>query len=86
METGEPVGSRNISRIIPMTLSPASVRNVMADLEEMGFISSPHTSAGRVPTDRGYRYFVDELLGSGRLSRPTSATMTVRRWMERKVS
>ncbi|NJN36277.1 MAG: hypothetical protein HC794_03480 [Nitrospiraceae bacterium] len=50
---GEPLGSRNISRIIPMTLSPASVRNVMSDLEEAGLIFAPHTSAGRMPTERG---------------------------------
>jgi heat-inducible transcriptional repressor len=59
---GEPVGSRALSRFSGLELSPATVRNVMADLEEMGFIASPHTSAGRVPTARGYRFFVDTLL------------------------
>ena len=59
---GQPVGSRALSRYSGLELSPASIRNVMADLEEMGFISSPHTSAGRVPTSRGYRLFVDTLL------------------------
>jgi len=59
---GQPVGSRALSRYSGLELSPASIRNVMADLEEMGFISSPHTSAGRVPTPRGYRLFVDTLL------------------------
>ena len=59
---GQPVGSRALSRVSGLDLSPASVRNVMADLEEMGFIASPHTSAGRVPTARGYRFFVDTLL------------------------
>jgi heat-inducible transcriptional repressor len=59
---GQPVGSRALSRYSGLELSPASIRNVMADLEEMGFISSPHTSAGRVPTARGYRLFVDTLL------------------------
>src|ERR1700693_1142803 len=59
---GQPVGSRALSRVSGLDLSPASVRNVMADLEEMGFIVSPHTSAGRVPTPRGYRLFVDTLL------------------------
>src|SRR5690606_241720 len=59
---GEPVGSRALSKYSGLDLSPATVRNVMADLEEMGFISSPHTSAGRVPTPRGYRLFVDTLL------------------------
>jgi heat-inducible transcriptional repressor len=59
---GQPVGSRALSRMSGLDLSPASIRNVMADLEEMGFIASPHTSAGRIPTPRGYRLFVDTLL------------------------
>jgi len=59
---GQPVGSRALSRHSGLELSPATIRNVMADLEEMGFISSPHTSAGRVPTPRGYRFFVDSLM------------------------
>ena len=59
---GQPVGSRALARLSGLELSPASIRNVMADLEELGFISSPHTSAGRVPTPRGYRFFVDTLL------------------------
>ena len=59
---GEPVGSRTLSKHAGLDLSPASIRNIMADLEEMGFVASPHTSAGRVPTPRGYRFFVDTLL------------------------
>ncbi len=59
---GQPVGSRALSRHSGLELSPATVRNVMSDLEEMGFIASPHTSAGRVPTAQGYRFFVDSLL------------------------
>ena len=59
---GQPVGSRALSRVSGLDLSPASIRNVMADLEELGFIASPHTSAGRIPTPRGYRFFVDILL------------------------
>src|SRR5258706_2716120 len=59
---GQPVGSRALSRFSSLELSPATIRNVMADLEEMGFIASPHTSAGRVPTPRGYRFFVDALM------------------------
>lgn len=59
---GQPVGSRALSRHSGLELSPATVRNVMADLEDMGFIASPHTSAGRVPTSRGYRFFVDSLM------------------------
>jgi len=59
---GQPVGSRTLSRHSGLDLSPATIRNVMSDLEELGFISSPHTSAGRVPTPAGYRFFVDTLL------------------------
>jgi heat-inducible transcriptional repressor len=68
LDTGEPVGSRTISRILPSTLSPASVRNVMMDLEDSGLISAPHTSAGRVPTHAGLRLFVDALLEVGSIS------------------
>jgi heat-inducible transcriptional repressor len=59
---GQPVGSRSLSRDSGLNLSAATVRNVMADLEEYGFVTSPHTSAGRIPTDKGYRFFVDTLL------------------------
>ncbi|MEB0136121.1 heat-inducible transcriptional repressor HrcA [Actimicrobium sp. CCC2.4] len=59
---GQPLGSRALAKISGLDLSPATIRNIMADLEEMGFVSSPHTSAGRVPTPRGYRIFVDTLL------------------------
>lgn len=59
---GQPVGSRTLSRYSGLELSPATIRNVMSDLEEMGFIASPHTSAGRIPTPKGYRLFVDSLL------------------------
>ncbi len=59
---GQPVGSRALARASSLELSPATIRNVMADLEEMGFVASPHTSAGRVPTPKGYRLFVDTLL------------------------
>ncbi|QOY94233.1 heat-inducible transcriptional repressor HrcA [Massilia sp. UMI-21] len=59
---GQPVGSRALSKISGLDLSPATIRNIMADLEEMGYVSSPHTSAGRIPTPRGYRLFVDTLL------------------------
>lgn len=59
---GKPVGSRTLSRLPGLDLSPATIRNVMADLEEMGYLESPHTSAGRIPTARGYRFFVDALL------------------------
>src|SRR5246127_4046541 len=68
LATGEPVGSRNLSRILPMTLSPASVRNVMSDLEQLGLVYAPHTSAGRLPTEMGLRFFVDALMQIGDLS------------------
>ncbi len=62
LETGEPVGSRTISKYTDLNLSSATIRNEMADLEEMGYIFQPHTSAGRIPTDAGYRLYVDEML------------------------
>src|SRR5205807_6966086 len=65
LATGEPVGSRNISRLIAVPLSPASVRNVMSDLEQLGLVYAPHTSAGRLPTERGLRFFVDALMQIG---------------------
>ena len=66
---GHPVGSRTLSKDSGLDLSAATVRNVMSDLEDLGFIASPHTSAGRVPTDKGYRLFVDTLI---KLKPPTS--------------
>ncbi|MGO4706023.1 heat-inducible transcriptional repressor HrcA [Microvirga sp. 2MCAF38] len=63
--TGEPVGSRNLARILPMALSPASIRNVMSDLEAAGLIFAPHTSAGRLPTETGLRFFVDAMMEIG---------------------
>ena len=62
METGEPVGSRTISKLPGCSLSSATIRNEMCDLEEMGYLIQPHTSAGRIPSDRGYRFYVDEIL------------------------
>ncbi|MGB2682317.1 MAG: heat-inducible transcriptional repressor HrcA, partial [Candidatus Competibacter sp.] len=59
---GQPVGSRTLARDAGLDLSPATIRNVMADLEDLGYLQSPHTSAGRVPTARGYRLFIDALL------------------------
>src|SRR5687768_18322407 len=59
---GQPVGSRTLTRESGLSLSAATIRNIMADLEEHGFVASPHTSAGRVPTEEGYRYYVDALL------------------------
>jgi heat-inducible transcriptional repressor len=68
LASGEPVGSRTLSQRLPLTLSPASIRNVMADLETMGLLYAPHTSAGRVPTEKGLRLFVDGLLEIGELA------------------
>ena len=62
LETGEPVGSRNISKYTDLNLSSATIRNEMSDLEDMGYILQPHTSAGRIPSDKGYRFYVDEIL------------------------
>ena len=68
LKDGEPVGSRNLSRMLPSSLSPATVRNVMSDLEHLGLVYSPHISAGRLPTQRGLRFFVDAFMELGDLS------------------
>lgn len=68
LETGEPMGSRNISKILPVSLSAATVRNVMQDLEDLGLIYAPHVSAGRLPTEQGLRLFVDSILEIGDVS------------------
>ena len=68
LETGDPVGSRTLSRRLPLPLSPATIRNVMADLTDAGLLFSPHTSAGRLPTEKGLRLFVDGLLQFGQLT------------------
>jgi heat-inducible transcriptional repressor len=75
VETGEPVGSRTLSRRLPMSLSPATIRNVMADLTESGLLFAPHTSAGRLPTEQGLRLFVDGLLHFGELSEEEQETI-----------
>ena len=62
LETGEPVGSRTISKYTDLKLSSATIRNEMSDLEEMGYILQPHTSAGRIPSDKGYRFYVDQIM------------------------
>lgn len=69
ISTGEPVGSRTLSKQFKDGLSPATLRNVMADLEEAGYLTHPHTSAGRIPTDKGYRYYVDSILRQARISK-----------------
>jgi len=75
LEHGEPLGSRNLSRLLPMSLSPASVRNVMSDLEQLGLIYSPHVSAGRLPTQMGLRFFVDAFMQVGDLSADERASI-----------
>jgi heat-inducible transcriptional repressor len=76
VETGEPVGSRTLSRRLPMSLSPATIRNVMADLTEAGLLFAPHTSAGRLPTENGLRLFVDGLLHFGELAEDEREAIT----------
>src|ERR1700735_3959863 len=68
LSSGEPVGSRTLSQRLPLALSPASIRNVMSDLEAMGLLYAPHTSAGRVPTEKGLGLFGGGLLGVGELA------------------
>ena len=75
---GQPVGSRTLSKYSGLELSPATIRNVMSDLEELGLVASPHTSAGRVPTPRGYRLFVDTMLTVQPLSDAEQVTLRVR--------
>ena len=75
LETGEPMGSRNLARQLEISLSPASIRNVMSDLEHLGLIYAPHISAGRLPTEVGLRYFVDGFLEIGDLSKVERANI-----------
>ncbi|MBI4432672.1 MAG: heat-inducible transcriptional repressor HrcA [Candidatus Omnitrophica bacterium] len=79
IETAEPVGSRTISKLSDLGLSSASIRNVMADLEETGYLAQPHTSAGRIPTDKGYRYWVDALM------RPEELAEEEKEWILREL-
>ena len=66
IHTGEPVGSARLAQSAGLSVSSATVRNTLAELEELGYLQQPHTSAGRVPTDRGYRFYVDQLLETPR--------------------
>lgn len=70
IRSAEPVGSRSISKRGDVAFSPATIRNEMSDLEELGFLEQPHTSAGRIPSEKGYRYYVDHLLRQGKLTAP----------------
>src|ERR1700712_2195279 len=78
VETGEPVGSRTLARRLPMSLAPATIRNVMADLTDSGLLFAPHTSAGRLPTDQGLRLFVDGLLNFGELTEDERESITAK--------
>src|SRR5438067_9152887 len=76
--TGEPVGSRTLAKKSGMELSPASIRNVLADLEELGYLHQPHTSAGRVPTDKAFRLFIDAMMEVRQLTDAENATILQR--------
>ena len=78
LETGEPVGSRTISKYTDLNLSSATIRNEMSDLEELGYIVQPHTSAGRVPTDKGYRFYVDRMMAEKEESEAAQGTLLER--------
>src|SRR3954468_22155490 len=67
--SGEPIGSRTLAKSMAWKFSPATIRNIMSDLEEEGFLAQPHTSAGRIPSEKGYRFYVDHLADSGRISK-----------------
>src|SRR5215510_11856289 len=67
--SGEPVGSRTLSKVMDSKLSPATIRNIMSDLEDAGYLTQPHTSAGRVPSEKGYRFYVNNFVDSNKLSR-----------------
>jgi heat-inducible transcriptional repressor len=75
VETGEPVGSESLARTLHRSLSPATLRNLMADLEALGYLEQPHTSAGRMPTDEGYRFYVDSLMGTRPLAAQDAAAI-----------
>src|SRR5882757_8752103 len=76
--SGEPVGSRTLARKYGLDLSPATIRNVLADLEEAGYLYQPHTSAGRLPTDRAFRLFIDTLMQVRPLTNEESASIKAR--------
>src|ERR1700756_3357508 len=69
VNSGEPVGSRTLAKSMDWRLSPATIRNIMADLEEEGYLEQPHTSAGRIPSERGYRFYVNHLADSSKVSK-----------------
>src|SRR5919201_6208572 len=67
VNSGDPVGSRTLAKTMEWKLSPATIRNIMSDLEEEGYLTQPHTSAGRIPSEKGYRFYVDNLADSGKI-------------------
>src|SRR5438445_819321 len=69
VNSGDPVGSRSLAKLMEWRLSPATIRNIMSDLEEEGYLAQPHTSAGRIPSEKGYRFYVDNLADSGKVSK-----------------
>ncbi|HSU89546.1 MAG TPA: heat-inducible transcriptional repressor HrcA, partial [Terriglobia bacterium] len=69
VNSGDPVGSRTLAKVMAWRLSPATIRNIMSDLEEEGYLAQPHTSAGRIPSEKGYRFYVDNLADSGKVSK-----------------
>ena len=79
IETAEPAGSQTIARKFGLGVSPATIRNVMADLEEMGYLAQPHTSAGRIPTDKAYRFYVDSFPPASAATTKSGATLPTRR-------
>src|SRR2546429_6473036 len=79
VDSAEPVGSRVLTKRYFPSLSPATIRNVMADLEEMGYLAQPHTSAGRIPTDKAYRFYVDSFPPPSAGGKPGSAALPTRR-------
>ena len=84
VSSAEPVGSRTIAKKPNMNLSPATIRNEMADLEEMGYLTQPHTSAGRIPSDKGYRTYVNEILAAERSD--TQELENFQQYLEEKIS
>src|SRR3954466_1640398 len=85
IHTAEPVGSARLAQSAGLAVSSATVRNTLAELEELGYLQQPHTSAGRIPTDRGYRFYVDQLLEAPRPGDRAAATRDARRRGERPV-
>src|SRR5947207_11691140 len=69
VNSGDPVRSRSLAKLMEWRLSPATIRNIMSDLEEEGYLAQPHTSSGRIPSEKGYRFYVDNLADSGKLSK-----------------